>query len=237
MNNNAWTPHESKSWPRPPVLFEDNHVLVVSKPARLPTMGVPAGEDSLLTILKDFIKVRDNKPGNVYLGVMSRLDAPVTGLVLVAKTSKAASRLTEQFKKRTVEKYYRAIVEGSDMPDEEDCVNWLRKDQRHRRVHLCDAEHEDAQEARLSYRVLKRMRTHSLLEVKLETGRKHQIRIQLGKRGYPILGDRKYGAVRRFPEGISLHAYRLKFTHPTLQEPVEIVAPLPKIWEKFGVSK
>lgn len=235
MNNNAWTCRESSDWPRPPILFEDNHVLVVSKPARLPTMGVPAGQESLLTIMKDLIKVRDEKPGNVYLGVMSRLDAPVTGLVLIAKTSKAASRLTEQFKKRTVEKVYWALVEGTDMPETEACVNWLRKDERHRRVHLCDSEHPDAKEARLSYRVLRRFKTYSMLEVKLETGRKHQIRIQLGKRGHAILGDRKYGAVRRFPEGISLHARRVRFEHPTLREPVEIVAPLPAVWNEFGV--
>ena len=219
-----------------PILYEDNHLLLVCKPAGLPTMGVAAGKPSLLEIARGYVKEKYQKPGKAYLGIVSRLDAPVTGVVLLARTSKAAARLTEQFRERRVEKTYWAVIQGELDPAEGSCVDWLRKDERHRRVHVCDREHSGAQEARLTYRTLQAIEGGTLLEIELETGRKHQIRVQLSHRGHSIWGDRKYGSRKSFPVGIALHARRLVFTHPVRNIPMELVAPLPKVWEKTGAT-
>ena len=218
------------------VLYEDNHVLAVSKPARLATMGVSDSEPSLLKVAKAWIKDRYAKPGNVYLGVVSRLDAPVTGVVLLARTSKAADRLTRQFRAREVEKVYWAIAEGSGEPAQGRLVHWLMPHGRHRRMLIVGPTMEGAKEATLSYRRLRRLGAHSLLEVRLETGRKHQIRIQLADRGHAILGDRKYGAHVQFPLGIALHSRRISFQHPVRDERITIEAPVPEVWAAFGVS-
>jgi 23S rRNA pseudouridine1911/1915/1917 synthase len=215
------------------VLYEDNHLLVVNKPAGLPTMGVAPQRPSLLAVAKDYVKTRYNKPGNVYLGILSRLDAPVTGVVLLARTSKAARRLTEQFRDRTVEKIYWALVEGNVRPVEGHCEDWLARDERHRRMHVVGRTIRGAQQARLSYRRLAAGRGSSLLEVILETGRKHQIRLQLAERGHPVLGDRKYGSRRPWPAGIALHARRLVVKHPIGGAPIAFEAPPPKSWADF----
>ncbi|HEX3870152.1 MAG TPA: RluA family pseudouridine synthase [Pirellulales bacterium] len=223
--------------PMPPldVLYEDNHLLAVNKPAGLPTMGVADDVPSLLTIAKQYVKVRYQKPGNVYLGAMSRLDAPVTGIVLLARTSKAAARLTEQFRTRTVDKLYWAIVTGP-IPDSAELVDFLAKDERHRRMHVVEKTRQGAQEARLSFRRIERLPAGSLLEVRLETGRKHQIRLQLSSRGWPVLGDRKYGGTVAFTPGIALHARQLRFEHPTRDEEITLVAPLPPSWRRFDIQ-
>ncbi len=218
------------------VLHEDNHLLVVNKPAHLATMGVPAGEPSLLAEAKQYIKKKYNKPGNVYLGIVSRLDAPVTGVVVIARTSKAAARLTRQFHDRDVVKRYWALIERRPTPPQARLVDWVRKDERHRRMHVCDAGHPEAQEARLSYRAVRPAGAATLIEVELETGRKHQIRLQLSHHGFPILGDRKYGSRRAFPKGIALHARSLTFQHPVANTPLEITAPLPAAWREFGLA-
>ncbi len=218
------------------ILYEDNHLLAVSKPVGLATMGVAAGRPSLLALAKDYIKQRYQKPGNVYLGAMSRLDAPVSGIVLFARTSKAAARLTEQFRTRVVDKSYWAIVSGQP-PPEEQCVDWMIKDERHRKMHRTSSGRPGAQEARLSYRRLIKVRQFWLLEVKLDTGRKHQIRVQLSGRGLPVLGDRKYGSREDFPAGIALHARRLHFTHPTQGTAINLIAPAPVAWRKFGFDE
>ncbi len=217
------------------VLHEDNHLLVVNKPAHLPTMGVPEGEPSLLAAAKQYIKQKYDKPGNVYLGIVSRLDAPVTGAVVIARTSKSAARLTKQFRDRRVEKQYWALLEAQPDPPEGSLVDWLRKDERHRRMHVSSSSHSEAQEARLNYRTVRRVTGAVLVEVELLTGRKHQIRLQLSHHGVPILGDRKYGSRRKFPNGIGLHARSVKFEHPVLKTPVEIVAPLPAAWRGYGM--
>ena len=217
-----------------PILYEDNHLLVVDKPPGLATMGVAAGIPSLLSEAKAYIKHKYQKPGNVYLGIVSRLDAPVTGVLVLARTSKAASRLTEQFRSKHVDKSYWALVEPEVEPAQATLHDWVRKDERHRRMHIATAENPASKEAILSYRTLQSNRRSTLLEVDLQTGRKHQIRLQLSHQGHPILGDRKYGSKVSFPAGIALHAYSLSFQHPVLKEPLEFTAPLPPAWNAFG---
>ena len=214
------------------VLYEDNHLLVLNKLAGLPTMGTPGGAPTLLTLAKEYVKQKYQKPGNVYLGVVSRLDAPVTGVVLFARTSKAAARLTEQFRTRTVEKSYWALVEGTATPSSGTLTDWLTQDERHRRMHVVDSNRPGAKEARLSFHQIAGDSRFSLLEVALETGRKHQIRLQLAHHGQPIVGDRKYGSSLKFPAGIALHARRLVIAHPVRGEPLEFVAPLPSYWPR-----
>jgi len=219
------------------VLHEDNHLLVVNKPAELPTMGVAADLPSLLSVAKEYIRQKYDKRGNVYLGIVSRLDAPVTGLVVIARTSKAAGRLSEAFRERRVKKLYRAIVSGVPDPTAETLEHFLRKDERHRRVHTTHADCPDAQLARLRYHVLSHDDKSSLVEVELETGRKHQIRVQLAKVGHPIVGDRKYGSAEKFPTGIALHASKLELSHPVREEWMNFSAPLPPSWSKHPAAK
>jgi 23S rRNA pseudouridine1911/1915/1917 synthase len=227
------------------VLYEDNHLLVVNKPAMLPTMGVAEDRASLINAAKEYIRVKYAKPGNVFLGIVSRLDAPVTGVVLLARTSKAAGRLAKQFRDRDVEKIYWAIVEGSIEPPSGRLIDYLRKDERHRRVHASASETPGAQLAELHYRTIGSSpgepqlqdRSASLLEVRPHTGRKHQIRVQLSQAGFPILGDRKYGSRRRFPAGIALHARRLVARHPVSKMQMEFEAPLPAAWKSLVAER
>jgi len=223
------------------VLYEDNHLLAVNKPAMLATMGVGDDRPSLLAQAKAFIGRKYSKPGNVYLGVVSRLDAPVTGVVLLARTSKAARRLTEQFRARSVEKTYWALVEGNVDPLAGRLRHFLRKDERHRRMHVTAPGAPGAQQAELTYRVLAdsdapRLSSGvsaTMLEVHLLTGRKHQIRVQLADAGFPIVGDRKYGSRQAFPRGIALHARRLVVEHPVRKISLTIEAPRPPSWQGF----
>jgi 23S rRNA pseudouridine1911/1915/1917 synthase len=238
------------------VLYEDNHLLAVNKPAGIPTMGTPGDRPTLLSVAKEYVKQKYQKPGNVYLGVMSRLDAPVTGVVLLARTSKAARRLTEQFRTHTVEKTYWALVEGEVEPETGTYVDWLGQDERHRRMHIVGRTLPGAKEAKLSYRRLAMVseeamegrgvcfrrgrrasgarqalpRGISLVEVQLLTGRKHQIRLQFSHHGHPVVGDQKYGSGHAFPAGIALHARRLTVVHPVRNQPTTFDAPLPASW-------
>jgi len=218
------------------VLYEDNHLLAVSKPAGLPTMGTPQGKPTLLAIAKEYVKRKYGKPGNVYLGVMSRLDAPVTGVVLLARTSKAARRMTQQFRTHVVEKVYWAIVEGRIEPPTGECTDWVAPHERHRRMRIVGPKLPGAKEARLTYRRLAMLGADSLLEIDLHTGRKHQIRLQLSHRGHPILGDRKYGSGRSWPKGIALHARRLVIAHPVRGDALTLEAPPPDAWPDIPVS-
>ncbi|MBN1393637.1 MAG: RluA family pseudouridine synthase [Pirellulales bacterium] len=219
------------------ILYEDNHLLAVNKPAMLPTMGTPGGRDTLLTLAKAYVKQKYGKPGNVYLGVMSRLDAPTSGVVLLARTSKAARRLTEQFRAHAVEKIYWTLVEGRVEPASDDLLDWLAHDERHRRMRVVGRSMPEAKEARLSYRRLAVEGGCSWLEVRLETGRKHQIRLQLSRRGHPVVGDRKYGGRIPFPDGIALHARRLAVAHPVGGAELEFVASTPAAWRRFGFNE
>jgi 23S rRNA pseudouridine1911/1915/1917 synthase len=225
------------------VLYEDNHLLAVNKPAMLPTMGVAEDRPSLLAMAKRYLAQKYSKPGNVYLGIVSRLDAPVTGVVLLARTSKAAARLTKQFRERDVEKTYWAMAEGKVVPPSGKLLNFLRKDERHRRMHVTGPHEPTAQQAELSYRTLSdadaidyvgnKTATTSLLEVRPLTGRKHQIRVQLAHLGFPIVGDRKYGGRQVFTVGIGLHAYRLIVKHPVRDTALTLEAPLPAAWNRW----
>ena len=212
------------------ILYEDNHVIALLKPPGLATMGLPHGQETLFTQTKAYLKEKYAKPGEVYLGVVSRLDVPVSGIVLFARTSKAAARLNEQFRNHTVEKIYAALVEGAITPTEAECVDRLSNDTRHRKAFRTHS--DEGKESRLRYRKLRQVSQCSLIEIQLETGRKHQIRIQLSARGFPIRGDIKYGAKMSFPGGIALHAWKLTFSHPTTKERIELTAPLPQTFER-----
>lgn len=215
------------------VLYEDNHCLAVNKPARLLTMGDATGERTLLDLAKDYVKQTYGKPGAVFLGVVHRLDRPVSGVVLFARTSKAAARLSEQFRERTVEKVYRAIVEG--VPPERDAVlqDWLWKDPGRNVTQVVRDGTPGAQQAALAIRRLKTHGNRSLVEVRPVTGRSHQIRVQLSSRGWSILGDGKYGSTVRLDGSIALHAASLTFRHPTQGEPVKVKADEPAGWARL----
>ncbi len=223
------------------ILFEGNHCLAVAKPAPLLTQGVPAGLPTLEAMVKAYLKERYHKPGNVYLGIPHRLDRPVSGVVLFARNSKAASRLAEQFQNRQVRKVYWAIVEGDVAPAEGVWENWIRKLPEESRAEVVPADTPGARHARLHYRCLKAVPGGTLLEIELETGRMHQVRVQAAARGWPIRGDELYGA--KLPFGppadeprdrvIALHARSLTFLHPIRYEPLTLTAPLPEIWREF----
>jgi 23S rRNA pseudouridine1911/1915/1917 synthase len=215
------------------VLHEDNHLLAVNKPACLATMGVGPGRTSLLDLAKEYIRKKYHKQGNVYLGIVSRLDAPVTGVVVIARTSKAAGRLSAAFRQHEVEKVYWAVVDGKIEPATGHLEHYLRKDERHRRVHTTHADCPGAQAAWLDYSIISSNSHYSLVEVCPGTGRKHQIRVQLAAHGHPITGDRKYGSRAPFPQGIALHALRLTLAHPVRDEQMHIEASLPQAWHKL----
>lgn len=225
-----------KSSPRPPLgmLYEDNHLLVINKPAGLVSQGATEDEPSAVKLAKEYLKRKYKKPGNVYVGVVSRLDAQVSGVLVLARTSKAAARLSEQFRERLARKVYWAIVDKPPKQNEATLTDWLRKDEKTQKMVVTTAHAIGAQKARLSYRVLRRVAPGALLEIELETGRKHQIRVQLAHLGSPILGDRKYGSRRPFPTGIALHARTLQIAHPVKKETLTLRAPLPTSWGDLG---
>lgn len=215
------------------ILFEDNHLLAVNKPAGLPTMGAVAGEHCVVEVVKSYIREKYDKPGNVYLGIVSRLDEPVTGVLVFARNSKATGRLARQFREREAEKTYWAIVSGHPRPPRAELVDWLIKNPLDRKSDIAASGADGAKEARLDYEVLHEFAEHSLLRVQLTTGRKHQIRAQLSSRDHPIVGDRKYGSNDPFPAGIALHARQLVVVHPKSYTPFKITAPLPASWETW----
>lgn len=221
------------------ILREDGPLLAVSKPAGLPTQGVPKHVPSLESLVRGYIQQAFAKPGNVYLGIPHRLDRPVSGVVVFARNSKAAARLAEQFRERTVTKIYRAIVEGVPAEDGGQLVHWLRKIPEHAAGEVCEPAAEGAKESRLSWRKLATDGTRSLLEVQLETGRMHQIRLQMAAIGHPIVGDSTYALLASggranlegpAPDRILLHATRLSLKHPIRYDELTIEAPPPEDW-------
>lgn len=217
------------------IVYEDNHMLVINKKAGQLVQGDKTGDLSLLELIKDFIKKRDDKPGNVFLGLVHRIDRPTSGLVIYAKTSKALSRLTVMVKDREVKKTYWAIVGKEMLPKSQRLVHYLQKNEKTNKATVFVKQTEGAKESILTYNVVKTLDNYQLLEIDLETGRHHQIRAQLSKIGVPIKGDLKYGAPRSNQDGgISLHARKLQFIHPVTKENVEIIAPVPQndaVWK------
>ncbi|WP_374444634.1 RluA family pseudouridine synthase [Epilithonimonas sp.] len=217
------------------IVYEDNHMLVISKKAGQLVQGDKTGDLSLLELIKNFIKKRDEKPGNVFLGLVHRIDRPTSGLVIYAKTSKALSRLTQMVKNREVKKTYWAIVSKEMIPHSGRLVHYLKKNEKNNKAIVYPKATEGAKEAILTYNVIRTLDNYLLLEVDLETGRHHQIRAQLSKIGIPIKGDLKYGAARSNSDGgISLHARKLELIHPVTKESIEIIAPVPQndaIWK------
>lgn len=212
-----------------PVVYVDNHLLALYKPAGLLTQGDRTGDACLLELGKRWIKIRFDKPGNVFLAMVHRLDRPVAGVVLFARTSKAAARLSSQFRERTVQKRYLAVVHGNPSQPSGRLVHHI--DRRDRRSLVVPAPTPDSQEACLRYTVLGHAAGSSLVQIDLETGRRHQIRLQLAHLGHPIVGDLRYGAGRPLPERqIALLAHRLEVLHPTRGERLRLTSPLPRGW-------
>ena len=217
------------------IVYEDNHMMVINKKAGQLVQGDKTGDQSLLELIKDFIKKRDDKPGNVFLGLVHRIDRPTSGLVIYAKTSKALTRLTVMVKNREVKKTYWAIVTKEMIPKSQRLVHYLQKNEKTNKATVFVKPTDGAKESILTYSVIKSLDNYQLLEIDLETGRHHQIRAQLSKIGVPIKGDLKYGAPRSNPDGgISLHARKLQFIHPVTKENIEIAAPVPQndaVWK------
>ena len=205
------------------VLYEDNHLLVVEKPANVPVQADASGDEDLLTACKGYIKEKYAKPGEVYLGLVHRLDRPVGGVMVFARTSKAAARLTEQFSAHRARKRYAAIVEGS-APGEGRLADFLWKDERTNTTSVVPEGTPGAKMAKLSFRTLARDKGLSLLDVDLQTGRPHQIRVQLSHAGFPIHGDQRYNPAAQVGEQIRLWAYALTIVHPTLKEEMTFYA-------------
>ena len=219
----------SKDFEARQIIYEDNHLMVINKKAGQLVQGDKTGDESLLESIKNFIKIRDEKPGNVFLGLVHRIDRPTSGLVIYAKTSKALSRLTVMVKNREVKKTYWAIVAKERIAQQQRLVHYLQKNEKNNKAIVYIKPTAGAKEAILTYTVIKSLENYQLLEVDLETGRHHQIRAQLSKIGIPIKGDLKYGAARSNPDGgISLHARRLEFQHPVTKELIIIEAPVPQ---------
>ena len=225
------------------ILLEDGPLLAINKPAGLLTQGVPGAQPSLESHAKAYLKSKLGKPGNVYLGVPHRLDRPVSGIVLFAKNSKAAARLAEQFRERSIRKFYLAIVENIPTTTEGTLVDWLLKDSDLAHVRVVPKGTEGAKRAVLDYEVIAARNNRALIQIELHTGRMHQIRVQFASRGYPIVDDFQYGksssgdnASQGNSDGtpIALHARRLLLQHPVRYDAVEIVAPLPASWDSYG---
>lgn len=218
------------------VLYEDNHIIVVYKESGEIVQGDKTGDKPLSETIKAWIKEKYAKPGNVFLGVVHRLDRPVSGLVVFAKTSKALSRLNDMFRKGEVKKTYWAMVQTPPAEPEGTLTNWLVRNEKQNKSYAYDHEVPNAKKAILKYKTVGQTEHYTLLEVNLLTGRHHQIRCQLSAIGCPIKGDLKYGARRSNPDGsISLLSRTIEFIHPVNKENISVVSPLPaeKVWDNF----
>ena len=218
------------------VLYEDNHVIVVNKKSGELVQGDKTGDVPLSDIVKAWIKEKYQKPGNVFLGVVHRLDRPVQGVVVFAKTSKALSRLNDMFRTSDVHKTYWALTKNCPRQMEGTLEHWLVRNEKQNKSYAYDRERPNAKKALLHYKVIGRSDRYTLIEVQLMTGRHHQIRCQLASMGCPIKGDLKYGADRSNPDGsISLLARKVEFIHPVSKKPISVVAPLPddNLWKSF----
>ena len=210
------------------IVYEDNHLIIVNKTASEIVQGDKTGDVPLSETVKQYLKEKYNKPGNVFLGVAHRLDRPVSGLVVFAKTSKALARLNDMFRNGEVKKTYWAIVKECPPAEEGELVHYLVRNEKQNKSYAHDKEVKNSKKAVLCYRLIGHSENYYLLEVDLQTGRHHQIRCQLAKIGSPIKGDLKYGFPRSNPDGsICLHARKVCFIHPVSKERIEVTAPLP----------
>ncbi|MBM3968052.1 MAG: RluA family pseudouridine synthase [Planctomycetes bacterium] len=216
------------------ILYEDNHLIVVDKPAGWIVQGAQPDQRSLLEEARQYIKAKYHKPGDVYLGVVSRLDAAVTGVVPFARTSKAAARLSEQFRERAAQKSYVALVEGVPQSRVGRLEHDLLRPPDETVTRVARPGDRNTLHAILQYDLVRSEAGMSLLQIELVTGRKHQIRCQLAAMGWPIAGDRLYGSRRGFPHGIALHCRQLVLLHPTTKQKIEIDAPLPVYWPAWA---
>ena len=216
------------------VLYEDNHIIIVNKRAGDIVQGDKTGDQPLSEVVKEYIKDKYNKPGNVYLGVVHRLDRPTTGIVMFAKTSKALPRLNKLFSDKDAKKTYWAIVKNPPPKSQDTLIHWLKKNPKNNKSYAHVKEVDSSKKAILHYQLMKTLDNYCLLEVELETGRHHQIRVQLARIGCPIKGDLKYGFDRSNKDAsIHLHARQLQFVHPVSNENINVIAPLPNdpIWD------
>lgn len=221
------------------ILHEDNHIIIINKRVGDIVQGDKTGDKPLSEVVKEYIKEKYNKPGEVFLGVIHRLDRPTTGIVVFAKTSKALTRLNESFKNRETKKMYWAVVKNTPPKSNDTLIHYLKRNPKNNTSKAHSKEVPDSKKASLTYTILKKLDNYLGLEIQLHTGRHHQIRAQLAAIACPIKGDLKYGFDRSNPDGgIHLHARQLEFTHPVTKETLKIVAPTPKdvIWDAISKS-
>ena len=221
------------------VVYEDNHIVVVNKTSSEIVQGDKTGDTPLSEMVKQYLKEKYNKPGNVFIGVTHRLDRPVSGLVVFAKTSKALPRLNEMFRNGEVKKTYWAIVKECPKETEGELVHYLVRNEKQNKSYAYDKEVKNSKKAVLHYKLIGHSQNYYLLEVDLKTGRHHQIRCQLAKMGCPIKGDLIYGSPRSNPDGsICLHARTVQFVHPVSKEMIRLTAPVPEgtLWNGFEID-
>ena len=215
------------------ILFEDNHLIVVNKRAGDITQGDKTGDKPLSDVVKEYVKEKYNKAGNVFLGVVHRLDRPTSGVIIFARTSKALERLNKMLRDKTISKTYWAVIKNYPKKEKDTLINYLKKNPKNNKSSVYTKEITNSKKAILHYNIIKKLDNYSLVEIDLETGRHHQIRAQLSFMGFPIKGDLKYGFNRSNKDGsIHLHAQKIEFIHPVTKEQISVIAPTPKevIW-------
>ncbi len=210
------------------VLYEDNHLLVVEKPVNILSQGDNTNDKDMVNLLKAYLKEKYNKPGNVYLGLVHRLDRPVGGVMVFAKTSKAASRLSEQVRNKTFKKTYRAVINGKMRKQSDTLKDYLYKNKKTNMVSVVSESHKDSKYAELSYETLAFKDKMSLVQIDLKTGRPHQIRVQFASRNNPLVGDQRYGKNSKVGQQIALWSYKIEIVHPVTKEKMEFVCEPPK---------
>ena len=219
------------------VLYEDNHLLVVQKPVNILSQGDDTNDKDMVNLLKNYVKEKYNKPGNVFIGLVHRLDRPVGGVMVFAKTSKAASRLSEQVRNKSFKKTYRAVIHGTMNKKEDTLKDYLYKNKKTNMVSVVSKNYKDAKNAELDYKTLQSKDNFSLVQIDLKTGRPHQIRVQFSSRRHPLFGDQRYGqSVNKVGQQIALWSYKIEITHPTTKEKMEFICEPPKEhpWNLFN---
>ncbi|MGL6106348.1 RluA family pseudouridine synthase [Romboutsia sp.] len=218
------------------VIYEDNHLLVVEKPVNMLSQGDDTNDKDMVNLLKQYVKEKYNKPGNVFIGLVHRLDRPVGGVMVFAKTSKAASRLSEQVRSKSIKKTYKTVIHGTMNKEKDTLKDYLYKNKKTNMVSVVKKDHKEAKDAELSYSTLGKKNEFSLVEVDLKTGRSHQIRVQFASRKHPLFGDQRYGQnLNKVGQQISLWSYKIEINHPTTKEKMEFICEPPKEypWDLF----